>query len=158
MSLTPQDRQRLAVAIPLAACLLIAARQHLLAHDAGLSPWRGGGFGMFATVDSPDARFVRAFLLNDRVDCPIELPDHLDNFETRLATVATPAVLEAFARTLASIRWRDLMADTQATVRCVIPFEDQPPHTLRVELWRYDHDAPHAMLHARRLHVVELPL
>lgn len=113
---------------------------------------------MFATADSPDARFVRAFLVSDALRCPVELPDHLEGLETRLSTVATPQVLDVFARTLVKTPWQDLMADTQATLRCVAPFDEAPPHTLRVELWRYDHDANQAALTARRLHVVEVSL
>lgn len=37
----------------------IAARQFWLATTGTLSPWKGGGFGMFATNDSPGNRFVR---------------------------------------------------------------------------------------------------
>lgn len=36
----------------------VALVQLLLAHTVGLSSWKGGGFGMFATVDSPGARIV----------------------------------------------------------------------------------------------------
>ncbi|MFG0284756.1 MAG: hypothetical protein ACF8R7_10080 [Phycisphaerales bacterium JB039] len=37
----------------------IALRQMWLATTDTLSPWKGGGFGMFATVDSPGNRFVQ---------------------------------------------------------------------------------------------------
>jgi hypothetical protein len=38
----------------------VAVLQLTLAHTANLSPWKGGGFGMFAAVDSPSMRIVAA--------------------------------------------------------------------------------------------------
>ena len=37
--------------LPVAVLLAVAARQVVLTHTAGLSPWKGGGFGMFSTTD-----------------------------------------------------------------------------------------------------------
>lgn len=46
----------------LVACILIivATIQITLAYSAGLSPWKGGGFGMFGAVDSPSMRAISA--------------------------------------------------------------------------------------------------
>lgn len=46
--------------LPAALLLTVAATQATLAHAAGLSPWKGGGFGMFASTDSPRMRVVDA--------------------------------------------------------------------------------------------------
>lgn len=43
---------------PVAVLVVVALLQMTLAHTVGLSPWKGGGFGMFSTVDSPDYRMV----------------------------------------------------------------------------------------------------
>lgn len=43
---------------PVALLVVVALLQMTLAHTVGLSPWKGGGFGMFSTVDSPDYRMV----------------------------------------------------------------------------------------------------
>ncbi|KST65266.1 hypothetical protein [Mastigocoleus testarum] len=40
--------------------ILVALLQFYLAHTANLSPWKGGGFGMFAAVDSPSMRVLAA--------------------------------------------------------------------------------------------------
>lgn len=45
--------------VPLILCG-IAVLQFVLAHTEGLSPWKGGGFGMFASVDAPSMRFLSA--------------------------------------------------------------------------------------------------
>jgi len=44
-------------------CLIligVATLQIYLAHTANLTPWKGGGFGMFAAIDSPSMRVIWA--------------------------------------------------------------------------------------------------
>ena len=38
--------------------IAIAFVQFISAHIAGLTPWKGGGFGMFASIDSAEGRFL----------------------------------------------------------------------------------------------------
>jgi hypothetical protein len=48
-----------------AVCLLLAIAGHQI-HQArahNLTPWKGGGFGMFSTVESGGSRIVRTFLV-----------------------------------------------------------------------------------------------
>lgn len=40
--------------------ILVASVQLGLTHFAGLSPWKGGGFGMFAVIDAPATRVLCA--------------------------------------------------------------------------------------------------
>lgn len=47
--------------LPLFIMVLIAMSQFVIAQKLPLSPWKGGGFGMFSTVDSPQARRVLVF-------------------------------------------------------------------------------------------------
>lgn len=57
----------------------IALFQLYLAHTADLSPWKGGGFGMFSSVDSPSMRVLSAVAL-DQSNHPLilDLADALD--------------------------------------------------------------------------------
>jgi hypothetical protein len=48
--------------LPAAILLTVALGQILLASVANLSPWKGGGFGMFATTDGTAFRYVRLFV------------------------------------------------------------------------------------------------
>jgi hypothetical protein len=48
--------------LPIVLLLTVALAQILLARVADLSPWKGGGFGMFATTDGTAFRFVRLFV------------------------------------------------------------------------------------------------
>ena len=38
--------------------VLVALNQIRLAHTSWLSPWKGGGFGMFSSTDDPGQRFI----------------------------------------------------------------------------------------------------
>ena len=46
--------------------LSVALTQMFLAQTQNLSPWKGGGFGMFSTVDSPGMRFLSVRALDQR--------------------------------------------------------------------------------------------
>ena len=47
--------------LPAAILLSVALTQVALTRVADLSPWKGGGFGMFSTTDGTAFRFVRLF-------------------------------------------------------------------------------------------------
>ena len=49
-------------AIPGALLAFVAALQIALTHVTPLSPWKGGGFGMFASLDGGSFRGVRVFV------------------------------------------------------------------------------------------------
>ncbi|HSD47425.1 MAG TPA: hypothetical protein VLB87_12435 [Pyrinomonadaceae bacterium] len=70
-----------------------------------LSPWKGGGFGMFSTVDSPDARFLRIYLLNGNEETAVLLPDHLKTLGRELQTIPSEALASELARRLAHGTW-----------------------------------------------------
>lgn len=54
--------------------ILIAAGQIVQANFMELSPWKGGGFGMFAAIDSPGMRFISVEALDeDGKPCTIEV-------------------------------------------------------------------------------------
>ena len=48
--------------LPAAVLVVVACAQIALAHAAQLSPWKGGGFGMFATIDGTASRSVRVYV------------------------------------------------------------------------------------------------
>jgi hypothetical protein len=48
--------------LPAFLLITIAMWQVALAKTAGLCPWKGGGFGMFATTDTTNVRDMRVFI------------------------------------------------------------------------------------------------
>ena len=60
-------------AVPL-LLIAVALRQIILVQTAGLSPWHGGGFGMFASIDRDERRVVTAELTGCRQPQESNLP------------------------------------------------------------------------------------
>jgi hypothetical protein len=91
-----------------AVLLAVATVQLAASQQRGLSPWKGGGFGMFATVDSPAARFLRIRLLGPDRELPVLVPDRLRRAAHELRTTGSPAGAAALARVLAEGTWVEL--------------------------------------------------
>jgi len=49
-----------------AICGAVAAGQIGCAHFGTLTPWKGGGFGMFSVIDGPPSRFISVVALDDQ--------------------------------------------------------------------------------------------
>ena len=89
---------------PILLCA-IACLQIFLAMTRSLSPWKGGGFGMFSTVDSPDARFLRIYLVNGSEETAVLLPDNLKTLGRELQTIPSDALASDLAQRLARGTW-----------------------------------------------------
>lgn len=103
------DRERLKFralvwSAPLLLCA-VACVQIYVALTKTLSPWKGGGFGMFSTVDSPDARFLRIYLINDNEETAVILPDSLKTLGREVQTIPSAALLSELGQRLAQGRW-----------------------------------------------------
>jgi hypothetical protein len=79
-----------------------------------LSPWKGGGFGMFSTVDAPSARFVRLYLVNDEEQIPVIPPKALATEIGMLRTLPDQGRLHRLASTIASRTWVDYRLSSAA--------------------------------------------
>lgn len=84
---------------------VIACAQIYYAMTGSLSPWKGGGFGMFSTVDSPDARFLRVYLINGNEEIPVLVPDSLKTLAREAQTIPNRALLSKLADRMARGTW-----------------------------------------------------
>lgn len=98
-------RERFNLAFPSLLLVAVAVVQIVRAHTHGQSPWKGGGFGMFSTSDTPEARFVRTVLVSPQGEFPVPLPDSLRDEVTLARTVPTSANVSDLARSIADLRW-----------------------------------------------------
>jgi hypothetical protein len=125
---------RLAVVLPPLLLLGVAATQMVLARTAHLSPWKGGGFGMFASVDGMPFRQVRVYVAAPSRSEELRIPASLEDATARAATFPHRRALEALAWRFAE-RERRHVRDAE---------------TVRVEVWRADFspalDATHTPL------------
>jgi hypothetical protein len=114
-------REHLVRELPSIALVLLATAQIALALGAGLSPWKGGGFGMFATNDHGSFRSVRAFAIGAGGEERIVIPSDRIQQLFRVRELPNRRALRAFARSLATV-----VPDAAA---------------IRVEVWRARFDA-----------------
>lgn len=94
-------REFAAAWLPACVLILVAANQVRLTARTGLSPWKGGGFGMFSTIDSPGERFLQAHLLCDSEESiPVEIPAQLSSELRRLTHLPSEEELRRFSARL----------------------------------------------------------
>ncbi len=82
--------------------LAVAAVQVPLAKLWILTPWKGGGFGMFSTLDSSSYRPVRVYAVGDGWERRLKLPKDLGGPAYALACLPTEHRMRDLARRVAS--------------------------------------------------------
>jgi hypothetical protein len=150
-----------------ALLVAVAARQLYLSHTQRLSPWKGGGFGMFASVDLPQYRVVRAYLLTPTGEVPAELGGlpRVATLVGRVRAMPGPGHVDALADALLGLRWAldTTAAASDARVRASSgsrPAAGEGDHLapaslhvsrVRVEVWRIDFDGINRRLRLAKL-------
>ena len=88
---------RWAEAIPAALLAVVACVQIALVRTTNLTPWKGGGFGMFSTLDH--AAFRRISIVVDAPDRSeaLDIPDSLQEIAARVANCPADWMLRRFA-------------------------------------------------------------
>ena len=109
--------------LPVALLLAVAGGQLVLAKTAGLSPWKGGGFGMFSTTDDAGRRHVRVFVTAPERSEELAIPPSLEDLARRAVTLPTDAALSRLARGVVAREDR----------------YERPVDTVRIETWRIEY-------------------
>jgi hypothetical protein len=117
--------------LPAALLVALACAQIALAFGAGLSPWKGGGFGMFSTNDHGGFRQVRVYARTGGAEARVALPAELRRAELRTAWLPTHGALRRYGRALAAHG------------------EAEGADALRVEVWRAEFDGELRPTHRR---------
>jgi hypothetical protein len=128
--------------LPVALLVAVALHQLWLASTSALSPWCGGGFGMFSTLDSRGARVLRAVALGDGWQAELEIPEALGGDARRAAVLPSDSRLERLARALAPLA----------------PDDFDPPRALRVEVYTTEFSRADLRPAAVALRALEVPL
>lgn len=88
-------------------CLCLVAGLHVVrVWTARQTPWKGGGFGMFSTVDSESNRFLRAYLITATGELPLQLPPALDKRSGEQRAAPSVDGLRGIATRVAAQEWR----------------------------------------------------
>jgi hypothetical protein len=100
-----------------------------------LTPWLGGGFGMFATLDTPGNRVISAHLLEPDFRREIVIPESLSDAAERARAFPTRRRLAELARRLAANPQynRRTAEAVQLTVWRIRP-NPEPIRTVRVDI------------------------
>lgn len=114
--------RRAAVVLPALLLLMVASLQMTLARTTLLSPWKGGGFGMFAAVDGVPFRWLRIYVTaRDRSE-ELAIPASLADRAHRTVTWPLERSLKALAQAVLEREQR----------------RNRPANAVRVEVWRAD--------------------
>jgi hypothetical protein len=113
-------RARLFAAIPPALLVVVACVQIALARAALLAPWKGGGFGMFATTDGPANRWTRLSVGGPQRSQELHVPLSLVDAAAACEAFPTERCLAGFARRVADAERRG----------------GQPVTSVRLQVWR----------------------
>jgi hypothetical protein len=111
--------------LPVGALVVVASVQVVLAKTASLTPWKGGGFGMFSTTDSADQRMLRVVVAAPERSEIIEITESLEDAAKRAAAFPVPRQLERLARLVVERERR----------------HGRPVDTVQIECWRPEYDA-----------------
>ena len=112
--------------------LIIAALQVYQVRVHDLTPWKGGGFGMFSTVDNPRRRIVRCLLIgDDGRETPLKIPARLERLTWEVRAIPTADRLSELAHEVAA-EFNQSVAQAGAQVRA---------RHVRAEVWRVAFDS-----------------
>ena len=148
----PSRRQATAWFLAPVLLLAVAGVHSYLVEAKDQTPWEGGGFGMFSTMDKRQARFVRCTLITPERAVPVRTPSHLDTYVERMRARPTELRARRLADFLADADWvRAKPSAVDTTIgnrnRPAGLYRYQPPYdttdrpgaaveSVRVEVWR----------------------
>ncbi len=114
--------RRIAIIVPAVLLLTVASAQMVLARRTALSPWKGGGFGMFASVDGFPFRWARVYVSAPERSEELAIPASLEDRVHRVVTWPHQRALEGLATAFIERERR----------------HERPVESVRVEIWRAD--------------------
>lgn len=88
--------------LPVILLAVVAATQIVLTKTADLSPWKGGGFGMFATLDGSAARRVRIVVEAEGFSEDVEIAGSQEILAARASLFPSNSKMQALAEAVAT--------------------------------------------------------
>lgn len=89
--------------LPSVLIIVIAINQLILANFFDLSPWHGGGYGMFSTSDVGSNRHMHVYAKSEGILKELLYPEYLDDLALRTKSFPTNKNLKKFAYKIAEI-------------------------------------------------------
>lgn len=114
--------------LPPALLVAVALHQLLLVYRADLTPWCGGGFGMFSTTDGRFARHLHVYTLSPGLRVELAIPPELDERARAAAALPEEDRLRALARDFAPYAGSDF--ESPESIRLEVYATRWDAHTL----------------------------
>jgi hypothetical protein len=130
----PESRGVWRALLPVSLLVVVGCVQVTLAMTADLTPWKGGGFGMFSTTDDGGRRYVRVFVIGVERSEEITISPSLQDAARRAALLPRDAELSRLARRVVERERR----------------HRRPVEMVRIETWRIEY-APDSLAATTRL-------
>lgn len=102
--------------------VLVACVQLALVRTHDLTAWKGGGFGMFSTLDSPSARTLRVVLLTTEGEALVVFPT-VEVRKARLLNMPNTGLLTDLAEQTAQEDWLVYTHDQLVEMKSGLPEE-----------------------------------
>jgi hypothetical protein len=128
------QRSRWLAVVPALLLVAVAIVQIALALRGPLSPWKGGGFGMFASLDGGSFRTLRVFVEAPERSEEILLPPSLRRLGAKVEAFPSDGMV---ARLAEEVAVREREAERRVS-------------RVRVEVWRTEY-APRSLEPSRRM-------
>lgn len=95
---------------PIILCIVVGFQMYLSIFD-NLTPWKGGGFGMFSTIDTPGTRNLRAFVFINNKEYPVMFPRSFRGEVDKIRAFPKKENILDFSKKLFNKKWTPI--DTQ---------------------------------------------
>ncbi len=116
--------------LPIILFVVIAAHHFYWVHHAHLSPWLGGGYGMFSTTDYGPSRYIKVYALQDNIiQEEIEIPGRLSMLARK--TRGLPDDKNVLSLALAIENYLDVNQHGYPVIRIEVWASQYDPETLR---------------------------
>lgn len=143
----------LLLALVPALAFVIALWQQVRVRIADQTPWKGGGYGMFATNDSGSNRFARVYLQAGGVSYAADLPEKAVNAQEEFLAAPKPAAMDAFADKLRPLYWlKKNELSVQGMKQIPAPYKPMviSPEALLIEYWKVAYNPQSGSLSANK--------
>jgi len=114
--------------LPALLLVVVGLVQIGLVRTAALTPWKGGGFGMFSTSDHAGQRALRIVVVAPERSEEIAISPSLQDAADRVTALPGERQLSRLARLVAARERR----------------HERPVESVHIECWQTDHD-PHTL-------------
>jgi len=108
--------------LPALLLAVVATTQIALTRTTLLSPWKGGGFGMFSTLDGRPFRYARMFVSARSRSEELAVPPSLEDLVARAEMMPGDGQLERLSRAVVARERR----------------RGRPVEQVRIEVWRVE--------------------